>query len=336
MIAAGHDPIDLRRDERARARTAVAKVLTFREAAERYIQAHRPAWRSPKSLMAWESTLATEVYPHFGDVPVEAVDVGLVLKAIEGIWSTKSETASRIRGRIELVLDWAAARGYREGDNPARWRGHLENLLPKSTKMRRIEHLAALPYSEIAAFLSELRKQTNIAARALEFLILTAARSGEVVGACWQEINLADRVWVVPAARMKGGREHRVPLSVPSVAALETMVAIRSGDHVFPGRRNVGGPMAEQSMRRLLRRMKRAHLTVHGFRSTFRDWAAERTEFPAEVAEMALAHSVGDKVEAAYRRSDLFERRRQIMEAWSCYCDAPPGGNVVPLRTDGR
>jgi integrase len=254
------------------------------------------------------------------------------MNAIEPIWTTKPETASRVRGRIESILDWAAARGYRQGENPARWRGHLENLLPKKNKVRRVEHLAALPYREIGMFMAELRGQEGAAARALEFAILTSARTGEVMGARWDEINLADRMWTIPAERMKAGKEHRVPLADAAMAIVEKMAAIRSGEFVFPGGK-AGRPLSNMAFLMLLRRIGRNDLTVHGFRSSFRDWAAERTGFPAEVAEMALAHAVSDKVEAAYRRGDLFQKRRQLAEAWAKFCATPAlAEKVVPIR----
>jgi integrase len=263
---------------------------------------------------------------------VQAVEVGLVLKAIEPIWTEKPETAGRVRGRIESVLDWATARGYRRGENPARWRGHLENLLPYKAKVRRVEHHAALPYAEISAFMVALRQQEGVAARALEFAILTAARTGEVIGARWEEINLAEKLWTVPGERMKAGKEHRVPLSAPALAILEDLAKVREGEFVFPGARH-GRPISNMAMLMTLRRMKRDDVTAHGFRSCFRDWAAERTTFPAEVAEMALAHSVGDKVEAAYRRGDLFQKRRQLAEAWGKFCNMPPAeGQVLSIR----
>jgi len=328
----GKDPIEGRRAERMAAKLDAAKAMTFKASAERYIASHRAGWRNAKHAAQWTATLNAYVYPSFGALPVQTVDVGLVLKAVEPIWATKPETASRVRGRIESVLDWATARGYRQGENPARWRGHLENLLPRPSKVRRIEHHAALAYPEIAAFMVELRDQEGVGARALEFAILTAARTGEVIGARWDEINIAERLWTIPAERMKGGREHRVPLSDAALAIVEAMAAIRSGDFVFPGGRT-NRPLSNMAFLMLLRRMGRGDLTAHGFRSSFRDWAAERTGFPAEVAEMALAHAVADKVEAAYRRGDLFEKRRQLAEAWAKFCAAPaPAGRGVPIR----
>jgi len=292
----------------------MAKTMTFRACAEAYINAHRSGWRNPKHAAQWPATLETYVYPHFGSLPVQAVDVGLVLKAVEPRWTEKPETASRVRGRIESVLDWATARGYRQGENPARWRGHLENLLPPPSKVRPVKHLAALPYAEIGGFMAELRQQEGVAARALEFAIRTGARTGEVIGARWAEINVAEKLWIVPADRMKAGKEHRQPLSDTTLTIVEKMAAIRQGDYVFPGG-EAERPISNMAMLMLLRRMGRGDLTTHGFRSTFRDWAAECTNFPAEVAEMALAHTVGDKLEAAYRRGDMFEKRRELIAA---------------------
>jgi len=267
----------------------------------------------------------------FGDLPVETIDTRLVTKGLEPIWQKKPETASRVRGRIEAVLDWAKTRGYRAGENPARWRGHLENLLVKPSAAAkaarrasgRSEHHAALPYGEIAAFIAELRQQPGIASRALEFTILTASRTSEVIKSPWDEFNLAERLWVVPAERMKNQKEHRVALSSAAVAILEQMAGLRESDFVFRGD-TTGKPLSKEAMAMVLRRMKRDDLTVHGFRSTFRDWAGDCTDFPRELAEMALAHTVGDKVEAAYRRGDGFKKRQQMMEAWAKFCDINP------------
>jgi integrase len=328
----GIDPLEKRRADRAGAALDAAKSISFAACAQQYVDSHKAGWRSAKHAAQWPASLDVYVYPVFGSLSVQAIDVGLVLRAIEPIWTVKPETASRVRGRIESVLDWATARGYRTGENPARWRGHLENLLPKKSKVRRVEHHAALPYGEIADFMAALRQQEGVPARALEFAIFTAARSGEVLGARWNEINLAERLWTIPADRMKAAREHRVPLSDASLAVVERMAALRQGDFVFPGAK-AGRPISDPAMRVLLGRIGRGDLTVHGFRSAFRDWCAEATSFPSEVAEMALAHTVGDKVEAAYRRGDLFDKRRQLAEAWARYCDTPAAeGRVVPLR----
>jgi integrase len=327
------DPIAERRERRESAKLEAARAMTFEDCAKAYIAAHKAGWRNPKHAAQWPATLESYVYPIMGDLPVQAVDVGLVMRAIEPIWTTKPETASRVRGRIESVLDWATARGHRQGENCARWRGHLENLLPKKSKVRRVEHHPALAYAELAAFMAELRQQEGVAARALEFAVLTAGRTGEVLGARWDELDLAERVWTIPGDRMKAGREHRVPLSEAAMAIVKQLAKVREGDFVFAGARS-GRPLSNMSMLMLLRRMGRPDLTIHGFRSSFSDWAAERTNFPAEVREMALAHVVGDKVEAAYRRGDLFQKRRQLAQAWGAFCSMPsaPKGNVVSLR----
>ena len=256
--------------------------MTFRQCGEAYIAAHRAGWKNDKHAAQWPSTLTTYVYPVFGDQPVQVVDVGLVMKALEPIWTEKAETASRVRGRIESILDWATARGYRQGENPARWRGHIENLLPKKTKIRPVEHHAALPYPEIGGFMVELHRQDGIAARALEFAILTAARTGEIIGARWAEIDFAERLWTVPAERMKAGKEHRVPLSDATLAILEKLRETRESDFVFPGSRS-SRPISNMAMLMLLRRIGRGDLTAHGFRSSFRDWAAECTTFPVRL-----------------------------------------------------
>ena len=319
----GVDPIEKRRAERLEARLDAARAITFKECAARYIASHRAGWRNPKHAAQWQATLATYAEPVIGGLSVQAIDTALVLKVLEPIWTTKPETAGRVRGRVESILDWAKARGYRGGENPARWRGHLDKLLPARSKVRRIEHHAALPYAELPGFLVSLRQQEGVAAYALEFAILTAARTGEVIGARWSEMDLLNKTWTLPAARMKSGREHRVPLSGPALAILEGMQAHRhEGTFVFPGGKN-GRPLSNMAFLMLLRRMGQSNATAHGFRSSFRDWAAERTRVPSEVAEMALAHTLSDKTIAAYNRSDLFDRRRRLMAAWATFCTAP-------------
>lgn len=326
------DPLAVRHGERAARKTAAAKAMTFRHGAEAYIAAHKAGWRNEKHAAQWTATLNAYAYPIFGDLPIETIDTALVLKAVEPIWLTKSETASRLRGRIELVLDWGAARGLRKGENPARWRGHLDKILPPKSKVAKVEHHAALPYGEMGEFIKSLRAQHGMSAWGLEFAILTAARTGEVVGARWREIDLANRTWTVPADRMKAGREHRVPLSKRAVDILnEVKPDEPSPDAPIFLNPKRDGPLSTMAFLMLLRRMKRTDLTAHGFRSSFRDWCAEATSFPSEVAEMALAHAVGNKVEAAYRRGDLFERRRTLAEAWASFCDSPQGHNVVTL-----
>jgi integrase len=324
-IAAGNDPVATRRAQRAAKALAAASSMTFDECRDAYFASHRAGWRNVVHSKQWASTLNTYVTPVFGRVSVADVNVALVMRALDPIWTAKPETASRVRGRIEAILDWATARGLRAHENPARWKGHLDNLLPTRGRVRKVKHHAALPYAELPAFLTRLREQKGMAARALEFAILTAARTSEVIGARRSEIDVKAKVWNVPADRMKAHKDHRVPLS-------ERALSIIEGDDemLFPGGR---GALSNMAMLTLLRRMGRGDLTVHGFRSTFRDWAAECSSFPSEVVEMALAHAVGDKVEAAYRRGDLFEKRRSLMRAWADYCEH--GGitaEVVPLR----
>jgi integrase len=309
LLLDGIDPIEERRSVRAAKHIDTAKAVTFKEAAISYIRVKEPEWRNSRHARQWPETLSAYVYPVIGELPVGTVDTGLVLKVLEPIWIAKPETASRIRGRIESILDWARVRGYRGGENPARWRGHLDHLLPARSKVQRVKHHPALPYAEIGAFMAALHRQDTVGARALEFLILTAGRSGEVLGARWDEIDLANKLWIVPADRMKARKEHRVPLSNAAMAVLEQMQQIEDDEGlVFHDVRN-GRPTSSGVFFHLLRRcMGRADLTAHGFRSTFRDWAAERTNFPSEVVEMALAHAVGNKVEAAYRRSDFIRQ----------------------------
>jgi integrase len=267
------------------------------------------------------ATLTTYCGDVFGGLPVSAVDTGLVVKALQPIWSEKAETASRLRARVEKVLDWATVRGHRTGENPARWRGHLDKLLPALKKKQRVKHHAALPFNQVGSFIGALRAQEGMAARALEFTILTAARTNEVIGARWSELDMKKALWTIPAARMKSHRQHRVPLSQEAIKLLLSgrPKHVEDGDCVFPGQRT-GKPLSNMAMLELLKRMERNDLTVHGFRSTFRDWTAECTNYSREVCEMALAHVVSDQVEAAYRRGDLFEKRRQLMADWGKHC----------------
>jgi integrase len=316
LCAEGIDPIEARNARRDAARIEAAKAITFRQCAAAYIEAHKAGWRNAKHAAQWAATLDTYANPAFGDLPVQAVDTALVMKAVEPIWATKPETATRVRGRIESILDWATTRGFRRGENPARWKGHLANLLPKRSRVKKVEHHAALPFAEVPAFMKALAEQPGVSANALAFTILTAARTGEIIGAKWSEIDLDAGVWTVPAERMKAGVEHRVPLSDPALQILREMEAIRSGDFVFPGGKR-GRPLSNMAMLKTLERMGRDDLTVHGFRSSFRDWASETTAFPSEVVEAALAHTIESKVERAYRRGDLFEKRRELMGAWA-------------------
>jgi integrase len=319
--------------KRVKAARSLGDGVTFRQAAENYIRAQQngeAAWSNEKHASQWSNTLKTYAYPFIGDFSVEAIERAHVIRVLEPIWTTKRETARRLRGRIETVLDWAIARGERSnGENPAS-RGPLIKGLPKQAK--NTGHHAALPYAEIGAFMRDLQSREGIAALALEFTILTVARTGEVLGARWSEMDTAARVWTIPAARMKGRREHRVPLSASALAVLERAMAAGQGsEHVFPNISR-GRPLSNMAMLKTLERLDRPELTSHGFRSTFRDWAAERTNFPGEVAEAALAHVIDDKTEAAYRRGDLFDKRRRLMDVWAAHCAKPAtsAGQVVP------
>lgn len=313
-IGKGADPVGERQATRSAAKAAAASARTFKQCATAYIEAHEGGWKNLKHAQQWRNTLEQHAYPVLGSLRVSDVELGHVMRVLEPIWSTTTETAVRLRGRMELVLDWATVRGYRTGLNPARWRGHLDKLLAKPTKVAKVEHHAALPVADVGAFMSRLRSAPGMGARALEFVILTAARSGEVRGATWGEIDLAAAVWIVPGSRMKAGKEHRVPLSPPAVELLKALPRMIGSELVFPAPR--GGVLSDMTLTAVLRRLE-VPAVPHGFRSTFRDWAAERTHYPGEMAEMALAHTVSDKVEAAYRRGDMLERRAAMMTEWA-------------------
>jgi integrase len=343
MIRRGIDPLDAKREKKAEQQRDAVQATPFDECRDAFIAAHQASWRSDVHRRQWKSTLETYVSPVFGGVPVRDVDVTLVTKALEPIWAAKSETAARVRGRIERILDWAKVRGYRTGENPARWRGHLDHVFPRRSKVRPVVHHPAIRYTDMPAFMADLHKQEGIAARCLELVILTAARTSEALLAVWEpaEFDLANKTWVVPGSRMKAGREHRVPLSAPAVKVIEKMKEIAEETYIFPGRR-YKRPLSNMALLALLERMGRGDFTVHGFRSSFRDWAAECTNFPRELAEAALAHLVGDETERAYQRGDLFEKRRRMMNAWGKFITTPPAtsanqdpkSNVVAL--DGR
>lgn len=324
-IRAGNDPAAQRRAKRN------IVEWTFEKTAAAYIAAHRAGWKNAKHAGQWSSTLATYAFPVFGHKHVRDVSKGDVLAAIEPIWATKNETATRVRNRIELVLNYAVQRELRpEGLNPARWRGNLDAALPKASKVSKVEHHAALAIDDMHGFMQRLRKAEGAGARALEFAILTAARSGEVRGATWSEIDLQACVWNLAPERMKGGRPHRVPLPDQALELLDALPRFEGVDLLFPGHGDK--PLSDMTMTAALRRLK-VPATAHGFRSTFRDWCAERTSTPNEVAEMALAHAVGDATEAAYRRGDLFEKRRELMTLWAKFIDTPtPKGNVRAIR----
>lgn len=332
LLSAGTDPMAARDAEREALRVsqqaAAAKAITFKTVAADYIAAHRAGWKNAKHAQQWANTLATYAEPIIGHLSVSEVATAHVLEILQPIWTSKTETASRVRNRIELILDAAKARGLRDGENPARWRGHLDKLLPKRTKVRAVEHHTALPWPELPAFMLELAKHDALTYAAIRLTILTACRTSEVLGATWDEIDLETQTWTIPAARMKAGRDHRVPLSHAAMEVLNSLPRVEGTHHLFPGARK-GRPLSNLAMLMGLRRMKRGDLTMHGFRSTFRDWAAERTQYPREVCEMALAHKVSDGAEAAYWRGDIFEKRRALMADWAHYATTPPVPNVI-------
>jgi integrase len=323
----GVDPIERKKADKAAQKLAVEKAITFEEAAREYFAQHKGKWTNRKHQRQFLSTLTTYAFPKIGKLSVAAVDTGMVLKVIEPIWHDKTPTADKTRRRIEAVLDWATVRNYRTGDNPARWKGHLGEVLPERGKIQKPKHHAALPYSEIGSFMSALRSQHGPAARALEFTILTAARTGEITGAVWSEIDLVGKVWTIPAERMKMDREHRVPLSDRAVEILKALPTEENNDFVFIGKLKPN--LSHSAMMEVLHRMKRSDITVHGFRSCFRDWSAECTAYPNHVLEQALAHSVGSAVERAYRRGDLFLKRVKLMADWSRFCSKPVGASTV-------
>ena len=331
MIATGVDPIEHRNEARAQA-AAKVPVPTFDEVAKAYITAHRPSWRSLVHARQWEVTLATYVSPVIGKLPVNLISTDHLMKVLEkdDFWRTKTDTAKRVRGRVESILSYATVRKLRQGDNPATWRGHLSELLARPSRLAPVQHFAALDYRTMGAFMAQLRQRDGIGALALQFTVLCAARTSETLGATWDEIDLDEALWTVPANRIKAGKEHRVPLSKAALAVLRQVRditekiggAVAKSKFLFPNDRT-GGRMSPNSLLALLGRMKRADVTVHGMRSAFRDWVSEATSFPNDAAELALAHKVADKVEAAYRRGTMFNKRRVMMEAWASFCAKP-------------
>jgi integrase len=304
LKAEGIDPLTAKRAHRGAARAAEAKTVTFKDAATAYIAAHRAGWRNIVHAHQWSQSLTDHVFPMIGALPVSAIDTPLILRVLEPLWATKTVTASRVRGRIELVLDWAKVRGFRDTENAARWRGHLDKLLPPPAKVNKKKHHAAMPYAELPRFMAELRQRQDSGACALKFLILTAARAGEVRGTTAAEFDKPSALWTIPASRMKGNREHRVPLSLAALALVDA----------------VTGYVPKNAMSVVLSKLRTGGITIHGFRSTFRNWAAETTTFPNHVVEQALAHTIGNAVEAAYRRGDLLNKRRELMNAWAEFC----------------
>ena len=332
LLTDGLDPLDSKSAAKLARSMAEANVITFDAAAADYIESHQRGWKNEKHVDQWRNTLATYASPVFGKMPVADVTTELVMRVLKPIWADKTETASRLRGRIEKILDWSKVQGYRQGDNPAAWRGHLENLLSAPKKTKAVEHHPALPWREVGAFMQALRAMPGIAATALEFIILANCRTSEAIEATWSELDLDGKLWTIPAGRMKAKKEHVIPLSEPALAALGRAKAeAGEGGFVFPGVKRTK-PLSNMACLALLKRMGRADLTVHGFRSTFRDWAGESTTHPREVIEHAMAHQLADKAEAAYARGTLLERRRVLMADWAAYCARPAvSGNVVPI-----
>jgi integrase len=339
----GIDPLEAKKAAKVQRALAAAKAMTFSEAARGYLDQHSAKWRNVMHAAQWPSTLKAYVEPILGQMPVAEIDVPLVLKVLEqklgaargysagSFWMTRPETAKRVRGRIEAILDWAKARGYRAGDNPAAW-STIGQVLPARGQIAKVEHHPALDYRELPAFMARLRAHEGSAARALEFLVLTAARTREVVGAKWEEIDIEQRVWTVPAGRMKASKEHRVPLSARAIELLQSLYREADNPFVFIGPRRAG--LSKSAMAEVLKRAGRTDVTVHGFRSSFRDWAAERTAYPNHVVEMALAHAIPAAVEAAYRRGDLLDKRRRLMDDWATFCTSPSNlqtENIVTL-----
>lgn len=342
IVVDGRDPIEERNARKlalvADREVQKAKATTFRQCAEAYITAHQAGWKSAKHGAQWTATLETYAYPLIGNLPVATVGRSHIMKILEPIWTTKTETASRVRGRIEKILDRAKAIGLRDGENPARWTGHLDQLLPKKTQVSPVEHFAALPYKKLPAFMAKLRKRDGISARALEFTVLNVTRTANTIGAKWDQINEAEKTWTIPGELMKGKKgkrrpDHVIPLSDRAMAILQDLP--REGAFIFPGAK-AGEGLSNMAMAETLKEMGYSGdvATVHGFRSTFKDWASEQTAYPNELSEMAMAHTVSNKVEAAYRRGDMREKRVRLMQDWSSYCEnpAPAGDNVVQIN----
>ncbi|MCX7349556.1 MAG: integrase arm-type DNA-binding domain-containing protein [Alphaproteobacteria bacterium] len=324
LLSSGVDPLAEKRDTAKAERT----IPTFGAFADQYIATHKTKFRNDKHVAQWEATLGEDYCGAIRSKPLNEIDTESVLAVLQPVWTKTPETASRLRGRIENVLDAAKAMGFRDGSNPATWRGHLKTLLPARQKLTRGHH-AALAYDDLPAFMAALRSRQSLAAQALELCILTVTRTSEVLAAEWSEFDLEKALWTVPAQRMKAGHTHRIPLTERALDILKSLP--RVGAYVFPGN-SKGKPLSGMAMAMQLRRMKREDITVHGFRSTFRDWASEQTSFPHETCEHALAHRISDKAEAAYRRGDQFEKRRKLMEAWTAWCDRPAAGNVVAFN----
>lgn len=332
MLLEGIDPLEEKQSRRTAAKAQAASAVTFKQAAERYISAFRSSFKNAKHREQWPNSLKAYVYPQFGDVAVSKIETSHVIQALQPIWAAKTETASRIRGRIEAVLDWAKVQGMRKGENPARWKGHLDKLLPPRTKVAKVQHHAAMPYDRLPAFMEALRAMNCLSARALEFTILNACRTGETIGAQWSEIDLANAVWIIPAERTKSDREHRIPLSNRAVEILKALPRIRDETFVFPGSRQ-GASLSNMAMLELVRGIPSAsNYTVHGFRSSYRDFCGEKTNFAREVIEQSLAHRLKDRAEAAYARGDLLLKRRALMDTWAAFCSSSAPKNSRRFR----
>jgi integrase len=329
VLLAGNDPLEQRRRAAMASKLSQSRRMTFGDCATTYIAAHTPGWRNPKHAAQWTATIDTYCAA-MKPLAVDAIDTAHVMRCLEPHWATKTETMARLRGRIERVLAWANAHKYRSGDNPARWRGHLDELLPKRSAVQKVEHRPALAYADMHDFMVALRQRAGLATRCLELQILTATRPGEAAGAQWSEFDLDAAMWTVPADRMKAGKEHRIPLSAPALALLKALPRAPKATHIFPGVK--GRAITTAASMALLKELKPG-ITSHGFRSTFRDWAAETTAHPREVIEQAMAHRLKDKAEAAYQRGDMLTRRATLMRDWAAFCDRPAGsGNVTPIK----
>lgn len=336
LVKAGKDPITVREAERARERLEAAQGVLWAEAVDQFVEAHENSWRNKKHRQQWRNTLDTYAKPTLGTLAVGSIGTPEVIKVLEPIWYTKPETASRVRGRVERILDWSKVKGYRTGENPARWRGHLDKVFPPKAKVRKVKHHAAVPIDDLPAVYARLSESTGISAKAVRFAILTATRPGETARGLWSEIDRKNALWTIPPDRMKADREHRVTLSREALAILDEMAEVRTDKHLFPGHK-AKKPLSLTALSKALETAGGGEATVHGTaRSTFKDWASERTSFPSEVSEMALAHSIGDRVEAAYRRGELLKKRAALMQQWASFLKSEPRGKVIPIGRRGR
>ena len=336
LLLDGLDPIESKKASRQAQSLKDAKAISFEQCSIAYIDSHRPSWKNAKHADQWTNTIKTYANPIIGHLSIQDVDTALVMKVLEPIWYKKTETASRLRNRIELVLSWATVRGYRTGENPALWRGHLDKLLPKRSSLQHVKHFSALPMNEMGSFIEKLRALGGIVSLGLEFQILTACRTNEVMGARWSEFDIAGAIWTIPASRMKAKREHRVPLSTRTLEIIKSLKNSEESEFVFPGRYN--GQLSNNAFLALIKKRLKLEVTAHGFRSTFSDWASEKTGHPREAVEMSLAHSIKDATEAAYRRGDLLLKRQSLMNDWAKFCATSPSGSgkVINISNNGK